>query len=332
MPNSISDVTEAPVERSSRVERFLADLDEASEFVTGSVNTSDVFNFIADRLGRSLMFASCELLLLDKDRERLEVRYAFGDNCKGLGSRVGLDEGPAGECFSKGEVQWSGLITVVPLKNGNQVFGVLRLTFRGVVSWDRAVLEAIGERVSPMVLHSLSMERSRANALTDATTDLPNERAFYLILESQVAEAQRDQRPLSILAIDIEDFSDHNRRLGHPAGDSILNFTARTIKDSLRQMDFFARSKGDEFLIVLPTATTQTADEIVRRIGSAFSSRSLRLTEELSLKLELYFGSASFGPDGETPAQLLTAARIRKTEAKDRGDGKVVFFPRNTAS
>ncbi len=49
------------------------------------------------------------------------------------------------------------------------------------------------------MLGSIAYERTQANALTDATTDLPNERAFYLVLENQVAEAQRNrgERPLT---------------------------------------------------------------------------------------------------------------------------------------
>src|SRR5207253_4107332 len=111
--------------------------------------------------------------------------------------------------------------------------------------------------VAPLVLSSMALERSRANALTDPTTDLPNERAFYLVLENQIAEAQRKQgdRPLTILAIDIKNFEDINRRFGHAAGDRALNFAAQLVKDNLRQMDFLARSTGDEFLVILPTAS-----------------------------------------------------------------------------
>jgi diguanylate cyclase (GGDEF)-like protein len=314
------------------MEQWVADLYETNEFLTSCVSTSDVFNFVADRIGRWLPFVSAELLLLDKNRVHLEVRDTFGDNRARPGSRVCLKEDPAGDCFSSGEALVADQTAAVPLKSGDQVFGVLRLIFEEPVCIDRSTLKAIGDRVSPVILCSLSMERSRANALTDVTTDLPNERAFHVILENQVAGAQRDQCPLSILAVDIKDFSDHNRRFGHPAGDRILNFAAQTIKDSLRQMDFIARSYGDEFLIVLPKATSQITDDIVRRIRSAFLGQTLKLSDVDSVQVELNFGSASFGPDGQTPAQLLTAARVRKTEAKNRGDSKVVFFPSQVVS
>ena len=56
---------------------------------------------------------------------------------------------------------------------------------------DASILDAIGERAAPLVLASIARERSQENALTDVTTDLPNERAFHLVLENQVAEAVR---------------------------------------------------------------------------------------------------------------------------------------------
>lgn len=108
--------------------------------------------------------------------------------------------------------------------------------------------------------------------MTDVTTDLPNERAFYLILENQIAEAQRkrEDRPLTILAIDIKNFDEVNQKFGHAAGDRILNFVAHGIKDNLRQMDFLARSIGDEFLAILPTATKEVSHEVIARIQTGF--------------------------------------------------------------
>ncbi|MEO6052250.1 MAG: hypothetical protein ABIP78_13095 [Pyrinomonadaceae bacterium] len=83
---------------------------------------------------------------------------------------------------------------------------------------DQSLFEAVGTRVSPLMLASIAFERSHANGLTDVTTELPNQRAFYLILENQIAEAQRkrEDRPLTILAIDIQNLTTSIRRLDMP--------------------------------------------------------------------------------------------------------------------
>ena len=77
------------------------------------------------------------------------------------------------------------------------------------------MLEAIGERVAPLFLSSISVERSISNALTDALTNLPNERAFFMVLENQLAESQRfrSERPLTVMTVDIKNFAEANQEL-----------------------------------------------------------------------------------------------------------------------
>ena len=221
----------------------------------------------------------------------------------------------------------------IPLRHGAGVFGVLQL-YLDNDGPDISDLQEIGSKVSPLILSSISFERSVSNALTDATTDLPNERAFHLILENHVAESQRkgDERPLTILAIDIKNFDEINKRFGHMAGDRALNFAASSIKDSLRQMDFFARSRDDEFLVVLPTATRDMTKAIVSRIQTGFSGKRVNLTENDSIEVTLNFGWAAFGADGETPDQLLRTARVRKAETKSKTPGNILWFPHEFVS
>ena len=181
-----------------------------------------------------------------------------------------------------------GSTAAIPLFHGTEVFGVIQLYFDSdfdVQNADKQLLEAIGTRVAPLMMGSLAFERSQANALTDITTELPNERAFYLILENQIAEAQRrrDERPLTVLAIDIRNFDEINQQFGHAAGDRALNFVAQVVKDNLRQMDFLARSTGDEFLVVLPTASQDITDRYPRErecAGRSCPSRRVLVTSE----------------------------------------------------
>ncbi|MCV5943055.1 GGDEF domain-containing protein, partial [Escherichia coli] len=79
-----------------------------------------------------------------------------------------------------------------------------------------------------LFLGSLAYEKSLSSALTDPLTKLPNERAFFLVLENQLAESQRfrDERPLTVLAVDIRDFEEINRDYGHSTGDRVLSFAA----------------------------------------------------------------------------------------------------------
>jgi diguanylate cyclase (GGDEF)-like protein len=319
----------------SEIEAELLVLDEASDLFSGALNPSDAFRLIASRVNGLLPFRSIALFVPD-GAARLNVAESSGSHALQKGLKVASDEGLAGQCFTTQtvEIEQGVDITpsvVIPLWHDSNVFGVLQLWFDNnydARSVDPSLFEAIGTRAAPLVLSSMAFERSHTNALTDVTTDLPNERAFDLILGNQVAEVQRrgSTRTLSILAIDIKDFESINRRFGHATGDRVLNFTGQLIKDHLRDMDFCSRGSGDEFLAVLPTASEEVALEIVERIHTGFLGRKIRVSEKDDAQVELNFGWAAFGSDGETPAELLRVARTRRSQSVVDAPAKVVWL------
>ena len=332
-------VTDTP---EAQIDRGLDALDAANEFFTGALKSSDTFRLVANRIKGLAPFQTAVLRLLDETRSHFMIAETEGfgsDGHRGTTSR--FEDGLAGRCYFSQNVEFGdeALSTTdhlspsvaIPLVHGMDVFGVLQLYFDHTYNAEKAgnsLFEAIGTRVSPLILSSIAFERSQANALTDATTDLPNERAFYMILEKQIAEAtrKRDDRPLTILTIDIKEFDDINRRHGHAVGDRVLNFVAQIVKDNLRQMDFFARSMSDEFLAILPTASKEVSHEVIARIHAGFCGRKLELSNEVSIEVELNFGGATFGDDGETAEQLLGISRIRREQTKMPLTNKVLWF------
>jgi diguanylate cyclase (GGDEF)-like protein len=319
----------------SEIEAELLVLDEASDLFSGALNPSDAFRLISSRVNGLLPFRSIALFVPDGPT-RIKVAESSGPDAIQKGLKVASDEGLAGQCFASKaiEIEQGADIApsvAIPLWHDSKVFGVLQLSFdknHDARNVDQSLFEAIGTRAAPLVLSSMAFERSHNNALTDVTTDLPNERAFDLILGNQVAEVQRrgSTRTLSILAIDIKEFEALNKRFGHATGDRILNFTGQLIKDHLRDMDFCARGKGDEFLAVLPTATEELAREIVERIQTGFFGRKIRVSERDDAEVQLNFGWAAFGLDGETPAELLNVARTRRSQSVPDAPAKVVWL------
>lgn len=330
------------------VSRGLAKLDEASEFFSGILKSSDTFRLVTGRIRELIPFKAMVLFLLDGPRTHLRVAEVEGAGVtENRGDQISFDEGLAGQCFSRREVEVDHYMELdaqqdfassvaIPLCNGAEVFGVLQLYFEtdyDAQGADKSLFDAVGERVSPLMLAAIACERSQINALTDITTDLPNERAFYLILENQIAESVRkgDERPLTVLAIDIKGFGEINKRFGHSAGDRVLNFVAKIVMDNLRQMDFLARSIGDEFLAVLPTATKEISQEVITRIHNGFVGRSVTINDDESIEIDVNIGWATFGVDGETPGQLLSLAQLRKEQTKSTLHSKVLWFPQESA-
>lgn len=326
------------------LDRRLDALDEANEFFTGALGPADTFRLVANRIKGVVEYRSVALMLLDTSRSHFIISEVEGVGVADQKGKVSsFDAGIAGRCyysqivefgreeFSRGDVALPSI--AIPLIREAEVFGVLRLNFDpkfDLEKVDPSVFESVGSRVAPLILSSVALAKSQQNALTDATTDLPNERAFYLIVENQIAEASRNReaRPLTILSMDIKGFDEINQKYGHAAGDRALNFVAHTIKDNLRQMDFFARSQDDEFLAVLPTASKEMSSEVIARIHTGFFGRKLKLSESESIEVEMNFGWAAYGDDGEAVDQLLSIARIRKDQSKYSDQSKVLWFPK----
>ncbi len=334
------------------IEMKLLALEEASEFFGASLKSADMFRLVASRIKEIIPFTSVALFLTDEDKTRLKATFADGENAESLAHLdVSCDKNlnekallsrksqiGEGQLFGKSAISAEitknlNSVVSVPLRRGAEIFGVLALYGKNAEDFDDnslILLEAVGERVTPLFLSSFAFEKNLVNALTDSLTNLPNERAFYLIAENKIAESQRfrESRPLSILTVDIKNFSELNQKYGHATGDRVLAFAAKTIKEQLREMDFLARSSGDEFLAVLPTADKETTKEIVGRIEKAFSVNPFVVSRREKINLVLNFGAATFWKDGETISQLLQHAQVRKQQSKSTEKSKVLWFPK----
>ena len=159
------------------------------------------------------------------------------------------------------------------------------------------------------------------NALHDALTRMPNRR----FLDQQLTLAGDDQRPLTLLHIDLDRFKDINDTLGHAAGDEVLKQAAAVLRDHVPAEDFIARIGGDEF-VLLSRRDPATAD---------FPALSARLIEAISepmvieghdCRIGASIGIATRNEAEESAEQLLVNADIALYEAKRRGRNRVEAF------
>ncbi|MBL8589119.1 MAG: PleD family two-component system response regulator [Methylobacteriaceae bacterium] len=103
-------------------------------------------------------------------------------------------------------------------------------------------------------------------AVFDALTGLHNRRYFDSHFAALVAQAAAAGKPLSLMALDIDHFKKVNDSHGHGVGDDVLRGFAARVKAAIRSADLMCRLGGEEFVVVMPDTTPETARRIAERV------------------------------------------------------------------
>jgi len=112
----------------------------------------------------------------------------------------------------------------------------------------------------------VNTRRMRSMAMTDELTRLPNRRHILAAAEIAFDAAKREGRPAAVIVLDIDHFKRINDTWSHAAGDTVLQSVARACRVALRPADLIGRIGGEEFLVVLHSATSSQAHEIAERL------------------------------------------------------------------
>jgi diguanylate cyclase (GGDEF)-like protein len=163
------------------------------------------------------------------------------------------------------------------------------------------------------------LRRAMREAEIDPLTGLYNRRAIDLHLDQLVAEHVQQGSSLTFVMIDLDHFKRFNDTLGHPAGDELLVFVGRLLKNTVREDDLAVRYGGDEFLLIFSSTTADQAAEITRRLV-ALLGQHVRTLPPVRPPLSLSAGIASLRR-GETATarELLVTADEALYQAKAKG-------------
>jgi diguanylate cyclase (GGDEF)-like protein len=112
-------------------------------------------------------------------------------------------------------------------------------------------------------------ERARLDALIDPLTGLGNHRAFQEEFARQVESARRDGSSMSLIVIDLDDLKGVNDELGHAGGDALLAAMGHLLGNGARRSDRAFRVGGDEFVVLMPHTSLETASIAARRLLAA---------------------------------------------------------------
>lgn len=189
--------------------------------------------------------------------------------------------------------------------------------------WMAPVLASIG---FILMCNEHLMAATLRLATTDALTGTLGRRAVLEHSERMLAQARRQQTPLTVLMVDADHFKRVNDTHGHEAGDAVLVEMVRRTRDALREQDLLGRIGGEEFLAVLPDTSERQALQIAERLlrvvrESPFVHGELRLSMTISVGI-----AQSNGHDDEFDP-LLKRADDAMYAAKREGRDRAVIAP-----
>jgi len=215
----------------------------------------------------------------------------------------------------------SGL--AVPIQTENGSIGFIAVFSRSRShSWDDdevRELEELALRAGPAIENAKRFREARQLADLDALTGLHNRRYFHETLSREVARAQRYDRQLALVVLDLDDFKAINDRIGHLTGDAVIAESAERVRDVVRTADIACRVGGDEFAVILPESTLADADQLYRRLQAALSTRPIGQAGRLSFSA----GVAELKPEDD-PTTFFERADEALYVAKERGKAQVV--------
>ncbi|MBN1870802.1 MAG: diguanylate cyclase [Candidatus Omnitrophica bacterium] len=350
----IHNVTEkAQLEEDLLVERQkLQQLLEFDEAISSVRDFDGLVDCVVDRTAKILEVMKCSVMILDEETGTLSIAGARGLSGQVIKeTKVSLGEMIAGAVLKEGQpllvrnieydrkfqrankpTYFGRSFMIAPFSLGDRIMGVINVSdrvqktrldrgikadyeeaFRDV---DLRILCAIAREVSVAMENVRLYKELISLAVIDPLTHIYNYRQFSKSLDYEIKRCRRNNIPLCLIMIDIDNFKLYNDTFGHLEGDALLKNLGQIFRHQLREVDVVCRYAGDEFAIILPDTDLEGARRAAKKIQDAVSRFSFRKEVTLS------FGLANY-VIGITQYQLIHNADKALYKAKQEGKNHI---------
>jgi len=219
--------------------------------------------------------------------------------------------------------------TVIPIVAGAETLGVVSVTDRIAEGpYSSEDLAALTTLLGPVTL-ALGRERVWREAqayaqaaVIDPVSGLFNRRYFQARLEEELHRAIRQATSVALLMVDLDGFKSVNDRFGHVAGDMVIRDISEILRRSVRIFDVCTRFGGEEFAVMMPGGTAESAATIAERIRQRVEMYQRSEAELTALHVTASIGVA-VSPPGVTARDLIERADRALYHAKRAGKNRV---------
>lgn len=213
---------------------------------------------------------------------------------------------------------------VVPLTHSTREVQRLSSTLghmtRRLLEMNGAMEEVVRQRTLELQYANQELERL---ASSDPLTGLLNRRGFDARLATALALAQRSNRPMGVITIDVDHFKRVNDTHGHEIGDQVLRKLAQQLKARLRGTDVVARLGGEEFIVLLPDTPLEEARQLAEELVRAVQDQP----QDQAGKITISAGVSALRPDDADAGAMLRRSDEALYQAKTAGRNRALAQP-----
>jgi diguanylate cyclase (GGDEF)-like protein len=316
---------------------------ELGKALTSSLELEQVLRTIMEKIDEFLRPDTWSMLLVDEAKQELYFELAIGKGAQALKEvRIKMGQGIAGwvaqnneavivpdvgkdtrffsQVDSKTKMETRSIVAV-PVRFRDHCLGVIELVNcmgpEGFDDRSMALLEALSDFAAIAIENARHVKRIHELTITDDCTSLYNARHLHFILETEIYRSQRYGYEFSLIFIDLDYFKRVNDTHGHLIGSKLLAEIGQVLKFNCRLIDFAFRYGGDEFVILLPQTSKESACTVARRLHKIVRENVWLESEGLTIHITPSIGVASYPSDSRTKTQLLQMADDAMYEVKN---------------
>jgi len=178
-------------------------------------------------------------------------------------------------------------------------------------------------QIQVIYLAHAKYQKAQSLLQRDDLTGLYNFRYLEASLDNEIKRVQRFRTKFSVLFIDLDHFKLINDNFGHLAGSRVIKHVADVLKDCLREVDSVFRYGGDEYVVLLIEANSDTALRAAERIRKKIAATEFPVDEQNKVHLTASIGVASCPEHARTKEELLRMADESMYQSKKSGKNRV---------